>query len=132
MYSTLAYADSGDPNSMNLALVLGGAIGLGVIAALAAVLIVISRARDYRRTELVMAAAFWWAVIAAGSLLYAIVSQINWSKEYMIRLEAPNFDPREMSDAPRLPWGLWTGLGAAYVAMLLWLLSRKPPVPPGE
>ncbi len=57
------------------------------------------------------------------------MSQINWLKEYQLRLETGYLDPSDTSDAPRLPLGTWTGLGAAYVAMLGWSLSRKPAKP---
>ena len=83
------------------------------------------------RRSLLGAAAFFWGLITAGSLLYAEQSQMNWSKEYTVRLESGYFDPTDKTDAPKLPWKIWTGLGVAYAAMLMWALSQKRGAPPG-
>jgi hypothetical protein len=128
MCGPLAYAESADPSSTDLAIVLGGAFIIAIASALASVLIFTSRARRHRQTELITAAAILWGLIAAGSLIYAQESQMNWSKEYKMRLETGYLDPRDTSDAPKLPWGIWTGLGVAYGAMLVWSLSRHTSV----
>jgi hypothetical protein len=125
MFSALAYAESGDSSETNLLIVLGGAFVIAVVAAMAFVLIVISRSRGHRRAEVIGVAAIFWTLIAAGSLLYAGVTQINWSKEHQMRLETGYLDPSDTDDSPRLPMETWTGLGVAYVAMLGWSLSRK-------
>jgi hypothetical protein len=135
MYSLLASADSGDPNASNLPIVLGGLLVLAVIALLAFVLIFLSRTRGHRHAELITTATVFWALITAGSLLYAGERQMDWSKQYTLRLETGYLDPQDTSDAPRLPWGIWSGLGIAYGAMLIWSLSRKednPPVMPEQ
>jgi hypothetical protein len=132
MYCALAVAESGDPNASNLPIVLGGIFILAVIAFLAFVLIFISRSRGHRQTELITTATFFWAIIAAGSLIYAGQAQMNWSKEYMLRLQTGYLDPTDTSDAPRLPWVIWSGLGVAYGAMLIWSLSKKGASPKKE
>jgi hypothetical protein len=125
MCSPLASADSGDPNASNLPIVLGGMLVLVVIALLAFAVILISRARAHRHAELITVATFFWALIAAGSLLYAGESQMDWSKQYTQRLETGYLDPQDTSDKPSLPWGIWCGLGVAYCTMLVWSLSQK-------
>jgi hypothetical protein len=130
MSSALAYAESGDSSATNLVIIFGGAFVIAAVAAMALVLIVISRARGHRRADLIAVAAVFWALIAAGSLLYAGVSQMNWSKEYQMRLETGYLDPSDTGDAPRQPLGTWTGLGVAYIAMLGWSLSQKRAKPP--
>jgi hypothetical protein len=125
MYCALAYAESGDPNAMNLVVVLGG---LGIVAAtfiLAFVLILAARARRHRQAEFITVATVFWGLITAGSLMYAGNAQVNWSKENMLRLETGYVDPQDTSDAPRLPWAIWTGLGVAYGTMMAWTLAQK-------
>ena len=125
MSSALAYAESGDPSAMNLVTVLGGAFIVAAVAAMAFVLIVISRSRGHRRADIIAVAAVFWALIAAVSLMYAGVSQSNWSKEYQLRLQTGYLDPSDTNDAPWLPLETWTGLGITYIAMLGWSLSEK-------
>jgi hypothetical protein len=134
MPAILAYADSNDPNSMNLVLILGGAGILAVTAILSFALIYLSRARDHRQADLITGIALFWGLIAAGSSLYAMVSQVNWSKEYTLQLESGYLDPTDTSDKPQLPWAIWGGLVIAYGTILLWSLSQKrgePPPPEG-
>jgi DMSO reductase anchor subunit len=130
MYGILANADASDPNSANLILILGGAIILGIVAVMVSALIYISRARDHRHADVITAMAFFWGLLAAGSLLYAEVSQINWSKEYNTQLMSGYLDPQDTSDAPKLPWLLWIGLAVVYAVMLKWALSQKRAAPP--
>jgi hypothetical protein len=125
MCSPLASADSGDPNASNLPIILGGLLILAVIALMAFVLIFLSRTRGHRHAELITVATIFWALAAAGSLLYAGESQMDWSKQYTLRLETGYLDPQDTSDKPSLPWGIWSGLGVAYGAMLVWSLSQK-------
>lgn len=129
MYCLLAYADSSDPSETNLLIVLGGAAIIAFAAALASVLIFISRARRHRRSELITVAAVFWALLAAGSMLYTGQSQVNWSKEYQLRLQSGYLDPSDTNDAPSLPWATWTALGAAYGALLAWTFSPQRTYP---
>ena len=125
MSCLLAYAESGDPNAMNLVIILGG---IGIVAAtaiLAFALIFTARARGHRHAEFILVAAVFWGLITVGSLMYAGEAQLNWSKEYTLRLETGYLDPQDTSDAPRLPWGIWTGLGVSYGAMMAWALCQR-------
>jgi len=130
MHIVLAYAQVPDSGDTSLVLVFAAALILAATAAAAYVLIYLARRRRHRRTDLLAAAAFFWGLITAGSLLYAEQSQMNWSKEYTVRLESGYFDPTDLTDAPKLPWKIWTGLGIAYAAMLMWALSQKRAAPP--
>jgi hypothetical protein len=130
MHIVLAYAQAQDSSDMSLVMVFAAALILAATAAAAYVLIHIARRRRHPRTDLIGAAAFFWALLTAASLLYAEQSQMNWSKEYNVRLESGYFDPTDTTDAPKLPWKTWTGLGIAYTAMLTWALSQKRTAPP--
>jgi hypothetical protein len=132
MCSVLANAESPDSGDMDLLMALGGLIILGATAFLAFLLIFISRRRSHARADLFPALAFYWAIAAAGSLLYAEVSQMNWSKEYNLLLSSGYFDPQDTTGAPRLPWLIWICLAVAYGAMLVWSFSRQRPAPPGR
>jgi hypothetical protein len=131
MSCLLAYAESDDPNAMNLVIILGGVGIVAATAILAFALILTARARGHRHAESIMVAAVFWALITAGSVMYAGEAQLNWSKQYALRLETGYLDPQDTSDAPRLPWGIWTGLGAAYGTMMAWALWQKPAQPGG-
>jgi len=131
MSCQLAYAESGDPNTMNLVIILGGICIVAATAILAFALILTARARRRRYAEFIMVAAVFWALITAGSLMYAGEAQLNWSKEYTLRLQTGYLDPQDTSDAPRLPWRTWTGLGAAYGTMMAWALFQKRGEPGG-
>ncbi len=45
---------------------------------------------------------------------------MNWTKEYTVRIESGYVDPKDLSDKPRLPWGIWAGLLAVYLGMVYW------------
>jgi uncharacterized membrane protein len=125
MYAFLAYADSSDPSSTNLLMILGGVAILAVVVVLAFVLVTIAKAREHRRADAIMTAAFFWAILTAATLLYAGQAQMRWSKEYNLQLETGYLDPSNQSGRPVLPWKIWTGLGIAYGAMLACSLSQK-------
>ena len=125
MLLPLAYADATDNSSTNLLLILSGAFILAATAALAAVLTFTAKARRPRQSDIITAITLLWALIAAASLLYTVQSQMNWNKEYTLRLESGYLDPKDTADAPKLPWKLWTGLGVTYGATLAWSLSTR-------
>ena len=110
--------------------VLAGLVILAACALLAAIVIGVARSRGHRQADSIMVAAVFWAVIAAGSAMYTAASRYNWSREYTTRIESGYYDPRDTSDKPKLPWLAWSGLGAAYIAMLGWSVSQKPTLPP--
>jgi hypothetical protein len=121
----LAYAETADSGSLNLAKILGGLGIVAVAALLAAIVIGVSRSRRHRQAEGIMVATLFWAAITAGSVMYAAAQQLNWSKEYTTRIESGYYDPRDLSDKPKLPVLLWSGLGIAYAALLGWSASQK-------
>jgi hypothetical protein len=129
MYSVIASAESGDPNATNLPIILAGLFILAMIALLAFGVIFISRVRRHRHAESITVAIVFWAIVAAGSLLWAGERQLDWSKQYTLRLETGYLDPQDTSDAPRLPWMLWSGLGVVYGTVLTWSLIQKPTPP---
>ena len=125
MHALLAYADSGDPTLNNLQTVVGAVFIVLATLVLATAVIFISRSRRHRQSESIMVAAFFWACITAGSLIYAGQAQLKWSKEYLVRVESGYYDPNNTADAPKLPWTLWGGLGAAYVGMIWWAVAES-------
>jgi hypothetical protein len=121
----LAYAESADLNQTSLALILGGLLIVAAVAILAFALILIAGVRRHRYADLIIVAAIVWGALAAGSGLYAQVSQTNWQKEYTLRLESGYLNPQDTNDAPQLPWKTWTALGLAYGVMVVWAFSQK-------
>jgi len=128
MYSVLAYADTTDSSGTNLVLALGGLFIIVATAALMLVLIFSARARRHPRAEIITAAAVFWALLTAGSLLFTVEQRVDWSKNYTLRLMTGY--PQDTSDKPKLPWAVWAELGAGYGAMLVWSLCQKRAVPP--
>jgi heme/copper-type cytochrome/quinol oxidase subunit 1 len=125
MSGVLAYAESGDPNAMNLPMILGGAAIVVVIAVMTFILLAVARSREHRQREFIFVVAIFWALISIGSLFYAGDTQINWSNEQTLRLQTGYGNPQDTTGAPALPWAIWTGLAAAYAAMLIWSISQK-------
>jgi hypothetical protein len=125
MHALLAYAESVDSTTANLTILAEDVVILVGTAAVAGVLVVVALSRKNRRTQLIGAAAFFWALLTAGSLLYMVSAEANWSKEYTLRLETGYSDPRDQSDAPKPPWKMWTGLGIAYGVLMTWAVCDK-------
>jgi len=124
MPHVLANAEGGDPNSANLIIVL---VGSGIVVATLIptfVLILAARVRRHPHEEVITVVLVFWALITAGSLIYAGNAQLSWSKQNAINLEAGYVDPQG-DVAPEMPWGLWIGLGAVYAAMAAWTFSHK-------
>jgi hypothetical protein len=132
MAKLLAYAESGDPNGMNLVIILGGVGIVAAAALLAFALILIAKARRHPYAELITVVTVFWALITAGSLMYTANARSNWSNEYTLRLESGYLDPQNTSDQPKLPWAIWTGLGVIYGTMMIWTLIQKRAAPPRE
>jgi hypothetical protein len=119
---SLAFAESPESSNVSLVLVLAVAGIVGAAALLAAMPVLISRRRRrHRRNDAVLAFAIVWAVLAAGSGIYAVAQYENWSRERTMRIESGYYDPREADrDAPRLPWVAWTALACGYGALIAW------------
>ncbi len=128
MIRYLAYAEGGDSSVLNLRIVL---VSLGVIAGtviLALIPICIAWSRRHRRSDVILAAAVVWGVLAGAIVLRWAVAEIQWSREWTMRIKSGYFDPNDQSDAPLRPWKLWTGLGLGYGALVIWsLIGKKRP-----
>jgi hypothetical protein len=124
MAQLLAYAETSDSGSINLAKVLAGLFILAACALMVAVVIGVARSRGHRQAEGIMVGAVFWGVIMAGSAMYTASSQYNWSKEYTTRVQSGYYDPRDTSDKPNLPWALWSAMGVGYAALVAWSFRR--------
>jgi len=120
-----AYADSTDPSSMNLLMILAGAFILAATAALAAIPIFAAKSRRPRQSDLITALTLLWALLTAASLIYSVQAQMSWKTEYTVRLMSGYLDPKDTTDAPKLPWKLWTGLGVTYAGLIGWTVSKR-------
>jgi hypothetical protein len=125
MHSILAYAEAQDGSYMSSEMVLWGMLIIAGVALAGFVLVYVSRRQKHRGADLVLAGAFFWGIVAAGSLLYVLQSQMNWTKEYTVRIESGYVEPKDLSDKPRVPWGILVGLGVVYLGMGFWVISGK-------
>lgn len=132
MHNVLAYADTTDSSGTNLVLAMAGLFIVVATAALILVLIYLARARRHPQAELITVAAIFWALLTAGSLLYAVEKRVDWSKNHDLQVKTGYLDPRDISDKPKLPWAIWSELGVGYGAMLVWMLCQKRELPPGR
>jgi len=123
MLQLLSYAEGSDPTDSSLTLVVISLGIIGVVGLLVAVPATLARRRSHRNREGIVAALVLWAVLSAGSAIYAANAQISYSKEYNKRIMSGYFDPRDTSDAPKLPWVLWIVLGTSYGGLLIWIFS---------
>jgi hypothetical protein len=115
-----AYAEPPDPANTSLTLILALAAIVAAAGAMAFVPILSSWRRRHCHTDGVLAIAILWGLLAAGSGIYAAVSQMNWSKEQTVRIETGYYDPRDASDAPALPWRTWVAIAIAYGGLVGW------------
>jgi hypothetical protein len=81
--------------------------------------------RGHRNRDALLAITILWALALAGSVSYSIMQQMNWSATRQERLASGYGDPHDLSDKPRIPILLWTGLGVVYVGMLGWAGSAR-------
>ena len=102
----------------------------GVICLLAAIPVVTVRRRRLRQTEGIAALMVLWGLVAAGSIVYFANAQMQYSKEYTMRI-MQNYDPNDQSDRPNKPWILWGFLAAAYGGAILWSSTAKTAIPRG-
>jgi ABC-type transport system involved in multi-copper enzyme maturation permease subunit len=125
MTAVLAYADNSDSTLSNLQTVVYAVFIVLATVVVALIPIFISRARRHRKSESILVAVFFWACITAGSAIYTQQSQMNWSRKYLTRVESGYYDPNNTTDAPKLPWLLWSSLAAAYAGILSWSVFGK-------
>jgi hypothetical protein len=123
--SPLAYADSTDTTNASIAiLVISTGILIAAVAA-AMVPICIARSRRILQSDALVPLAIVWALTSAVVSIYAYIAQSRWKREYLLRIQSGYFDPRDLSDAPVLPWTYWYVLGAMYLLLILWAMSGK-------
>jgi hypothetical protein len=114
----LAYADASDPSQSNLLLVLLGIGVIVVVCALAFAPLGIAWSRRHKRSDVVVALAVLWALVAIGSIVSTMSAEMQWSAEQVLRMKTGYFDPQDRTGAPTRPWRLWAGLGIAYGGLL--------------
>src|SRR5580704_9891844 len=118
MLPILAYADNTDNSQANLAMMLLCAVEVAVAGVMVFIVLVLAQNRRHRRAEAIGAMVILWGLLSIGSLCYTTVARFKWSQEYNTRLLSgyldPN-DPSQVSDEPKIPWLLWSGLAAGYV-----------------
>lgn len=111
-------------------------IDLGVIAAvavLALVPMVVARTRFHPRTEGIIAGAFLWGLVTAGSMTYTAITQYQWLRERSLLIKTGYYEPQNDPGAPAWPWGLWVmGLVGYGVLVGYSLSSKKSAGPPPE
>jgi hypothetical protein len=125
MLMFLATSHQTDLSEGNLRLVL---IWCGIMiaaAGLALVPLVIARVRRHRHVETLLACTIVWGLLAAFSVGHAVGAQISWAKEYQLRVETGYYDPRDLGDAPLLPWLGWGLLALAYLVLLMWASAGR-------
>jgi hypothetical protein len=121
----LAYAQGGDNSDLNLRIVL---VSIGVIAGIAVLGLIpvcIAWSRRHRRGDLILAAAVVWGVLTGAVVLRWAVTEIQWSREWLMCIKSGYYDPNDQSDAPQRPWQRWTGLGLGYGGLIIWSLGGK-------
>lgn len=87
--------------------------------------VIAARVRRHRQIEVILAVVIIWALLAAVSVGHAITAQIDWNKEYQLRVETGYYDPQNKGDAPAWPLGSWALLGLGYAVIAAWALAGK-------
>jgi hypothetical protein len=131
MIGWIASSQQVDLSERNLRIVM---IWAGVIiaaAVLAIVPVVLARKRRHRQFEAILAAAIVWGLLAAVGVTHAITAQIDWEKEYKLRVETGYYDPQNKADAPVWPWVSWGILGLGYLVIAGWAVAGSSPKRPG-
>lgn len=123
MTSLLANADSSDPSQMKLVVILLSAAGIAGICGLVGLVIVLAKRMRNRHAGLINPAVMFWGLIAAGSAVYAAITQLTWSQQHFLQILSGYGDPLEV--APPLPWKTWTALAGFYLLLLGWILWER-------
>ena len=124
---SLAYAEQTDSSSSGLGLILICAGAIVVACGLAIVPLVLANRRGRGDVQSVLTAVIVWGAAVSGAAIYVTLNQMQWSKQYATDLASGYLDPQNVTGAPRQPWGLWAGLGVAYVVMIIWASWGKRP-----
>ncbi|HET6249211.1 MAG TPA: hypothetical protein VFE47_16065 [Tepidisphaeraceae bacterium] len=124
MLRILLKAEGPDPTDSNLTFVLICMIAIGAVCLLAAIPVVTARRRGLPQVEGIAALMVLWGLVTAGSIIYATNAQMQFNKEYTMRI-MQNYDANDRSDQPSKPWFLWGCLVAVYGGAMLWASSAK-------
>jgi len=124
-YFRLAYARNVDSSESNLSIVLLCAGLVIAAAALALIPILMSRSRRHVQSDAVLGLGILCALVTAGVTAHACMQQMKWSDERTLRIESGYYDPQDQSDAPRLPWEIWSALAIAYAGLVLWPMHGR-------
>lgn len=125
MCFVLAYAQSaGDSNSLTV-IVMAFAIILGAcILAFIPIFTALSRKNHHSHSIAVM--SIFWGVAVAVITIWCMLQRLDWSKELTMRLQSGYYDPKDLSDAPAVPWIVLIIAAGAWVALLAWALVGAP------
>ena len=124
MICLLAKAEGPDPTDSNLVLVVIAMSIVGAVCVLAAIPVATTRRRRLGQVEGIAAIMVIWSLLTAGSAIYFVNAQINFSKEYTMRI-MQDYDARDRTGRPNKPWLLWGFLAVAYGGAILWSATAK-------
>lgn len=126
MIGALAYAEVQDTSgNSSITLILLCLLIIAAAAGAAVAPIALARQRRHRQRDVIVVAAIFWAMLAAGSICYFTMAQMKWKQEYLVRIESGYGDPQDRSGAPAAPVGLWAALAVVYVGIILWAISQR-------
>jgi hypothetical protein len=120
----LAIADSSDRSEFNMEIVLAGMAVAAGVCILGAVPITIARRRKQGSIEGIAAVMVVWGLLTAASVIYTITAHMNYAREYDMRV-MQNFDPRDQSDRPTIPWLWWTASAVGWGGTILWAATAR-------
>jgi len=129
MSTVLSYAQSGDNSDSNLVMLVICAGVVIAVCVLAFIPVRLAWGRRHRQADAVTIAAIFWALVMAGSLVYTVVQQLEYSKERLLDIQTGYYDPQTTSDAPSKPWVTWGVLAAIYGLVVVWSASQGRPAP---
>ena len=119
----LAYAENWDPTQVDFILILLCAAGIASTGGLVGLIVLLARRMGHRHAEQIDTAAMFWGLIAAGSIVYAVVTQLAWFKTHNLELMSGYGNPKAVG--PPLPWVLWSALAGIYLLLMGWTVWKK-------
>jgi hypothetical protein len=125
IHSILLNADGTDYSVSNMTAVLTVAVILLGVAVAAFVPVLIAWSRRSRNSEAVAALALLWALGTTISASTTVLAEMKYSQEHLQQIETGYLDPRDTSDAPRLPWAIWGVLVVGYAGLLAWPMAQR-------
>jgi hypothetical protein len=128
----LASAERTDLSGSGWSIILMGLAVLVGVTVLTAIPIALARRRGLRRAEGITVGMIFWGVVSAGSVIWACLARMQWAKNYQTNLMTGYADPRDLSNQPAWPWGLWAVLAVVFCAILAGCLAGRPSPPTEE